>query len=396
MRRTLTVVLLAAEFLAAGFVSAQEKQDLQHRKVQVLDVSGTPRERGLAHGRALRSQIREIIGDFERDLERKYKVEPKTFISRFMADTNFMPAIKRWTPGLLDEVRGIAEGSGLSFESVYVFQLADEIWSMGRWAMRKKCTAIAVNRRGDQPTMVAQNMDIPGFYQKFPTLLRVRRDDGPDTMVFTCPGLIGVNGMNSAAVAVCCNTLLQLRPSREGVPCLFVVRGVLERKNLAEAEAWLKRIPHAVGQNYTLGDPTGARAFECSAGAKVRFQPDPEGDFTYHTNHPLVNKDWHPDYAARCKQRGKTPEEGLSTCWRFETLKRRVKRGEPITPDTIKASLASRDDSRGRIAGSWTYGCTLFVLTDPPQLHLAPGRPDRYAFQQFRFEPQTPDTPEKK
>ena len=85
-----------------------------------------------------------------------------------MADTDFIPAIEKWTPGLLDEVRGIAEGAKLPFEEVYVFQLADEIWSMGAWAMREKCTAIAVDRRGDQPTLVAQNMDIPGLLPEVP------------------------------------------------------------------------------------------------------------------------------------------------------------------------------------------------------------------------------------
>lgn len=286
MRTLIALVVIVAT------APAQDVAKPQHREVRVLDVSGTPRERGLAHGRALKDQIHAIIGAFKKDLERDHKMSAAAFTEKFLAKTDFLPAIEKWTPGLIDEVCGIADGAGLPFEDVYLFQLADEIWSMGRWALREKCTAIAVDRRGDQPTLVAQNMDIPGFYQAYPTLLRVRRAGGPDTMVLTCPGLIGVNGMNSAAVAICCNTLLQLRPSPKGVPCLFVVRGVLEQGNLEDAAAWLRRIPHAVGQNYTIGDPGGAQAYECSAGEKVRFRPDPEGDFTYHTNHPLVNRDW--------------------------------------------------------------------------------------------------------
>ncbi|MHC5064232.1 MAG: C45 family autoproteolytic acyltransferase/hydrolase [Planctomycetota bacterium] len=374
-----------APLLLASLLPAQTGEQLLDREVRVLEVSGTPYERGLAHGRAMKSEIHEILGDFKADLEKTYKVEAETFIERFLKDTDFMPAIDKWTPGLLDEVRGIAEGADMPFDEVYTFQLADEIWSMGNWAMREKCTAIAVDRRGDQPTMVAQNMDIPGFYQKFPMLLKVRREEGPDTMVLTCPGLIGVNGMNSAAVAVCCNTLLQLRPSRTGLPCLFVVRGVLEREDLASAESWLKEIPHAVGQNYTIGDPSGAKAFECSAGDKVRFLPDPEADFTYHTNHPLVNRDWHPDYLARCEERGRKPEEGLRTCWRFATLQERCPLGSEITMNSIVDVLASRDNEQGPICGDWTYGCTVFVLEEKPTLYLAPGRPDRYGLQKFVF-----------
>lgn len=379
-RRIVLAILAAAPLVAAP------QEQLEHRDVRVLELSGTPHERGLAHGRALKAEIAELIADYEADLERTYKVDAATFRARFLADTDFMPAIEKWTPGLLDEVRGIAEGAELEFERVYLWQLADEVWSMGSWALREKCTAIAVGPRGAQPTIVAQNMDIPGFYQKYPLLLRIRRTDGPDVLALSCPGLIGVNGMNSASVAVACNTLLQLAPSRTGIPCLFVVRGVLRAENLAAAEAWLKRAPHAVGQNYTLGDPTGARAFECSAGAKVRFQPEPEGDFTYHTNHPLVNTDWHPDYLARCKDRDVEPAEGLRTCWRFQALTERVRAGKPLTPDTLRAALASRDDARGPICGDWTYGCTLFLLHEgAPRLQLSPGRPDRVAAQTFGF-----------
>ena len=46
--------------------------------------------------------------------------------------------------------------------------------------------------------------------------------------------------------------------------------------DLAAAESWLRGIPHAVGQNYTLGDPAGAKALECSAGKVVRFEVPPE------------------------------------------------------------------------------------------------------------------------
>ena len=48
---------------------------LLHRDVRVLDLAGTPYERGLAHGRALKDEIRELVGDFQSDLERTYGVE---------------------------------------------------------------------------------------------------------------------------------------------------------------------------------------------------------------------------------------------------------------------------------------------------------------------------------
>ena len=153
--------------------------------------------------------------------------------------------------------------------------------------------------------------------------------------------------------AVCCNTLLQLQPSLNGVPCLFVVRGLLEQRDLESAEAWLKRVPHAVGQNYTLGDPSGALAIECSASSKTRFQPEANVDYTYHTNHPLVNTDWHPDYRLQCEKEQCKPEEGLKFCHRFEALQQRIQSGNPITEQIIVDALASRDSDKGPICGDW-------------------------------------------
>jgi hypothetical protein len=59
---------------------------------------------------------------------------------------------------------------------------------------------------------------------------------------------------------------------------------------------------------------------------------------------------------------------------------------QPITVDTIRGALASREHERGPICGDWNYGCTLFLLREgKPELLLAPGRPDRFGFQSFGF-----------
>jgi predicted choloylglycine hydrolase len=372
---------LIGMLLLCGLLSGQDSAPApKHRDIRVLDVSGTPRERGLTHGRAMKAEIREMLEPFRKDLEQTMGVDAKTFAARFLAKTDFMPAIEKHTPGLLDEVRGIAEGAELPFEEVYLWQLADEIWSMGKWSVRDKCTAIGVGPRGDQPAIVAQNLDVPVFYHAHPMVMRVRREGGPDTMVLTCPGLIGVNGMNAAGVAIACNTLLQLNRSPTGVPCLFVVRGVLEQKSLAEAQAWLEGIPHAVGQNYTIGDRTGVRALECSAGAKVRHEVKAGADFTYHTNTPYVNTDWHPELLARAEKQNREPAAMLKPCPRFEALGQALPPGDPITAASIKAALA-----RKPVAHATTYACTLFILGKDPVLEISPGRPDKYAFQTIGF-----------
>ena len=65
--------------------------------------------------------------------------------------------------------------------------------------------------------MVAQNLDIPTFYHGFQTLLHIK-DPAQDmeTFLFTFPGFIAANGINSHSVAVVVNAVQQLENSRDG------------------------------------------------------------------------------------------------------------------------------------------------------------------------------------
>jgi len=78
----------------------------------IVDIAGSPYQRGRAHGEALRPQIAEMVGRWSRRVEQRTGAGVGTFLDRFLADTDFRPAIARWTPDLEAEIRGIAEGAG--------------------------------------------------------------------------------------------------------------------------------------------------------------------------------------------------------------------------------------------------------------------------------------------
>ena len=187
-------------------------------------------------------------------------------IRNFLKKTDFQPAIDRWTPGLLDEVRGIADGAGVDFDTMYAYQLIDEIWVMGADLGLSKCTSIAAGKRNGNPAYIAQTLDIPVFYHGFPTILRLRdKRKNLETLVFTIPGLVAANGLNSRSVAVCGNAVTQLAYSPKGLPVAFVVRGILRQKSYKQAVKFLQDIPPAAPQNYVIGGPAEAASFERSA-----------------------------------------------------------------------------------------------------------------------------------
>lgn len=363
----------------------QSSPPTKQGKLRVLELKGTPYRRGLTHGQSLKLEIHELVQRWKADLEKTYSVPATTYIQRLLEATDFQPAIERWTPGLLDEVRGIADGAGIDFQTMYAFQLIDETWVMSADLDLSKCTSIAARRRGGSPAFVAQNVDIPTFYHGFQTVLRIEASaDEPGSLVFTIPGVLALNGLNDRSVAVCVNAVQQLAYSAKGLPVDFVIRGILRQKTYEDAVRFLKEIQPAAPQNYVIGGSKEAASFERSANRMAEFIPFEGAEFTYHTNHPLANDDLNPKFVAGLKKNGMTTEVYRALCPRFKFLGQTFK-DNTATLDlaTLKRVFADRD-SRINVPG--TYGCTIMVLGDHPELHVAPGRPDIEPFVVLTFD----------
>jgi isopenicillin-N N-acyltransferase like protein len=352
------------------------------REIAVVNVGGTPFERGLAHGRALRGEIQRAVPIWKADLARTYKMDADVFIHRFLARTDYLASIRKWTPGLLEEVRGIAEGSGFSFETMLVYQLIDEYWVNGAVAASPEhCSAVAVRASGKHPGIVAQNMDLEGFRDGFETVLHVKNPSGVEALVLTAPGLIALDGINNRSVAVVVNTLAQLAHRTDGLPVAFVIRGILEKASYREAARFVQDVKHASGQNYLIADQAGMGDFEASSG---KVAPIPiEGAFVYHTNHPLANDDLAARYQA---------DEKDDSHVRYAALRNRLQTDSEDMVGRIEAALRSHDSESHPVSVRFkgnNHGCTfasvVMVLSKQPYLLIAPGAPDLYEYRKLDF-----------
>jgi isopenicillin-N N-acyltransferase-like protein len=360
------------------------------RTFRVVKLTGTPRQRGLQHGTTLREEIRAGVAGWKKNLEATFRMDPDAFIKAFVANTNYLPAIERWTPGLLDEVRGIAAGSGIDFPTMLTFQLVDEYWVNGDAAGKEHCSGLGIGATTAHGAVIAQNMDLEGFRDGFQTLLHVEDPSGLQAYVLTMPGLIAMNGMNNRGVGVTANTLAQLAHNRDGLPVAFVVRGVLERRTFAEAAAFLRSVRHASGQNYIVGGSGRVAFFEASS-AKVVEVSSNRG-FIYHTNHPLANDDYSEGGAIEMRQ----PNMRDNTRTRYAALQKRLAAdpgGDVV--GLAKDTLRSRDSDADPVCrhlrneqATFTYASTIMVLSAPdPHLVAAPGPPDQQEYAVFRFGP---------
>ncbi|MCA8949063.1 MAG: hypothetical protein KDE27_06160 [Planctomycetes bacterium] len=355
----------------------------QTRTVEVVDLEGTPYERGLTHGQALKQQIAALLPFFERDLADRSELSAAEFVTWFLESTRYGDAIRRHTPDLLDEVRGIAAGAGQPFETMLVYQLVDEYWVQSMMRRAEKCTSLGIARRDAQPTLVAQNLDIPAWMHRYPTVLRIHHSDSElQSLVVTVPGLIGAMGVNSGRVALAVNTILPLEPCRDGLPVAFVVRGALARPDVTAAREFVHSVRHASGQAYTIGGPDDVTCHECSANAVVRFVPAGGPERVWHTNHPVASDDYAGWLARAMAADGRKITDYGARCSRFAAIERGLAGDGPCGVEEIVALLS---DPGHEVCNASTYACVVMSLGDLPALRITPGAPNVAEFTTVGF-----------
>ena len=352
-----------------------------------LEISGAPRLRGHAYGEGLRALIAERDRRWRHEIEIHAKAPADAFIEKFLQRTDFLPAIDRWTPDLHDEVRGIAEGSGLPYRAVLAAQFIDEEW----WFRRQPhahCSSFGAAAADGRCTLVGQTMDLPNWMDGFQTLLLIRgAKPSLDAYVVTAAGMIALMGMNSRGLGVSVNTLLQLNHAVDGLPVAFVTRNLIQMAGLEDAVQFLQRTRHASGQNYVIGDPVQVRDFECGADCIAEFAGDRAKGRVWHTNHPLVNENLRPDRHGPSWQQ-KAKDSGA----RLAALERRMADGIPFSVDRARSMLACRDSLEFPVSqeiadadDGFTFAAMIAELGPEPRLMVAPGAPSRHSFAEFDF-----------
>ena len=97
--------------------SVQDYLKTPNSSIIVVVLEGSAYERGLTHGKTLKKEINEVVAIWKNHLESDYKLKADSFIEHFLKKTDFLPAIKKWTPNLFKEVLGISDGAGIDFLS---------------------------------------------------------------------------------------------------------------------------------------------------------------------------------------------------------------------------------------------------------------------------------------
>lgn len=225
----------------------------------VVVISGPPKDRGAAYGKQFRDGIRKFL---QQEIYDSFiqKPSPKADLLRYAAACG--DVIRDECPEIYQELLGIAEGSGLSFDEVVLVTLHEELYHRGALPKVPHCTAVAVGPpdTADGKTYVGQTWDWMESVAGWSSVVEWRRTEGPSLLAYGFPGLPVGAGVNSNGIALCW-TSADLGTKglgvRVGLPSYVLLTHLLYQKDLDAVEAAAKRDKHAGWFTFVMADGAG-------------------------------------------------------------------------------------------------------------------------------------------
>ncbi len=269
----------------------------------VLELSGTPFERGRTHGQTARAQVTGSVRCYA-SLFASCGIDWSEAQRRA---AEYSEIIAGCGGGMMEEIEGIAIGSGFTVNEILALNCRTEILPptfMGMattnsdQARRKnaalglfdigECTSVAVSRTrcSDGQTRVAQNWDWIGYQRKNVLALRVLRDaPWPSFLTLTEAGILAKIGVNDLGVAIGLNILRATNDRQQlGIPVHIFQRMALDCASVDDIVALAQSLAFAASSNAILGDATGkVCSLEYSPSGAAVIPPD-QG-VVAHTNH---------------------------------------------------------------------------------------------------------------
>ena len=225
---------------------------LSSHQFPLLEVTGDAYAMGREHG----EQLAPLVERYLRLTERLTGLPRDTLCRNAMA---LLPFIESLSPAYVREVRGLADGAGLSFEEAVLCQCRAE----AAHAADGACTAFALTGSAtrDGRTLAGQNQDLEAEYADVAVLVRARPNDGrPRLLMFTFAAQLGYAGMNE-----------------HGVPHYPLKRVALEQRTVGDVVILAQTHRTCSAANLVIADGSGA-----IGDIEIR----PEGVVEYTDRHP--------------------------------------------------------------------------------------------------------------
>lgn len=272
-----------------------------------LTISGQPHERGVQYGAACSARIRISIASYARLFAYLHGADWAEMQKRALA---YVPVLEQYTPNLLEEMHGIAEGAQLHFAEILALNVRTELVAGVRRispapgyvemmaaneragiARHGECTTVAAFPGATKlnNTLLAQTWDWYGEQRAACVILRIEEPDAPTILTITEAGILAKIGLNSDGVGVSLNILFSEGDGVEpNMPVHVLLRRALQQRSFADAVDMLQAMPAAASSCITIVEASGA-------GASLEVTPQgvgilkPHDGILAHTNHCVTD-----------------------------------------------------------------------------------------------------------
>jgi len=266
---------------SAAVLDAAEDPRSALAEYPIYKARGTHRELGGQHGEQASRQIKahiEMLGGKPRRSEEQLRQR----VSRFQ------PIFERYCPHLLEEMRGLAEGAGVTLEQAMLCNIRGELGS----APAAGCTSYAIGPNGTarRKVIAGQNADLGSSMISLAYVLHLQPKNKPEVLIWTFGGMLGYHGMNSAGVAHFSNALSGGPRSRFGLPEYLYERLMLECSSTEQVIDILRKLPLASNENFMICDGQGNIADVEATTAGPEILRDEGTGYLAHTNHFLSER----------------------------------------------------------------------------------------------------------
>lgn len=188
----------------------------------------------------------------------------------------------KYAPWLLEEIRGIADGAGMKYETILSLNCMFEIPRIVGKKELHYCTVWGVT--DGKQCIAVQNLDLAREYGELLTLMHIAPAGKRSVFLLVLPGMVGMMGMNQDGLSFS-GTTVSSREARYGVPKPFLGRSIMHNcSNVHEAARALRDAPRTTGGNAMLADAHGGmQIIECSAVKCALIEP--QNGYVASTNH---------------------------------------------------------------------------------------------------------------
>lgn len=296
---------------------------------QLIEIKGTAFERGKRYGSSASGAIKRNIDFYSSAFEKSANIDWPQAQKLAM---KFLPVIEKYCPSYVEEMKGIAEGAGRSFEDILTLNCRSEVL----FAKADACSCIIIpeGRGKNGHVFMGQTWDWMASARQNSVVLKVHQEGEPSILMICEAGMVGGKGLNSEGISICLNAT-SVGKGKIGVPLHLMMRKVLDSSLATEAIKAVSMLPRAGSGAFNIATRSG---FEMV----IEFSPDQfdvimsQGEPLIHTNHYLS-----PLIAPQDKAKSFIP----STFTRYNTMEKWLKKhGGRIGEKEIFKLLSNHDN----------------------------------------------------